>query len=142
MNNIFLAILTGVTIGVGRAINGRISTAIGPFSASYWNHFIGFIFLAIVLIMTEKFKLNTIEKIPLYAYSSGFFGAGFVALNSYVFSRLGATKTVLLVVSGQMVSSVLMECKSGHALATFLQILGVAIIIFGVYLSNSYKTSI
>ncbi|KAB8029036.1 hypothetical protein GCL57_10870 [Fluviispira multicolorata] len=67
-----------------------------------------------------------------------FFGALFVAINNFVFPRIGATKTVILVISGQMISSVILGYKVGELFVILAQIFGVAIILFGVYLSKNF----
>jgi len=137
---ILLAILNGAVIGISRAINGRLSLAIGPFKASFWNHIIGFLFLASMLIVTGRFSFDVTTDIPIFTYLAGFFGALFVAVNSYVLPRVGATKAVLLVISGQMICSVLIDYKSGNILSILAQFFGVAIILLGVYLAKSSRS--
>ncbi|MFA6060548.1 MAG: DMT family transporter [Taibaiella sp.] len=134
---IFLAILTGIVIGTSRAINARLSVATGPFKASFWNHIVGFIFITFVILIVGEVTFDTTTDVPIFTYLAGFFGALFVAVNSYVFTRIGAIKTVLLVISGQMISSVLLDYQKGTILSTGAQFFGVAIILAGVYLSKS-----
>lgn len=134
---IILAILYGFSIGASRAINSRLSISIGPFKASFWNHIIGFLFLAFVLVLSNGWKFNQIQNIPTYTFISGFFGAFLVAVNSYVFSKLGAIKSTLLVISGQMISSVLLNYKSVSKLSLLSQLIGIGIILVGIYLAKS-----
>jgi transporter family-2 protein len=136
---IFLAILNGVLIGISRSINGRLSIHLDPFRASYWNHLGGFIFLSMIagiLLFKDSSQFEITSDIPLYTYLGGFFGTLFVAVNSYVFPRLGAFKTVLLVISGQMISSLVLDYKSGMLISTIGQFVGVAIILFGIFWSK------
>ncbi|MGH9897783.1 MAG: DMT family transporter [Pyrinomonadaceae bacterium] len=134
---ILLAMLNGVVIGVSRAINGRLSIEIGPFKASFWNHLVGFLFLTTVLIGMGSLTFSIPSCAPAFTYLGGFFGALFVAVNSYVLPRIGAIKTVLLVISGQIVTGVLIDYQRGAAVSTLAQFLGVAIIILGVYLART-----
>ena len=140
---IFIAVFNGLIVGTSRAINSRLSLDVGVFKASFWNHLVGFVFLASVLILNGGFGFDLIDNdIPIFTYLGGFFGALFVAVNSYVFSRIGAIKTVLLVISGQMICSVLIDYKRGDLLSTLGQFLGVAIILVGVYLAKSTNPSL
>ena len=139
---IFLALFNGMIIGINRAINGRLSMDIGPFKASFWNHLIGFVFLTLILLILNGMNIsklaqwNTITTIPSFAFLGGFFGAFFVAVNSYVFSKIGAMKAALLVISGQMISSVLIDYKSGATLFILAQLFGVSLILLGLYFSK------
>lgn len=132
---IFIAIANGAVIGTSRAMNGRLSMQVGAFKASFWNHFVGFVFLAIILIVTGGFRFDLLHDIPVFSYLAGVCGALFVAVNSYVFARLGATKTILLVICGQMIFSVLIDYKSGSLGSILMQLLGVMIILPGMYLA-------
>jgi transporter family-2 protein len=139
---ILIAFVNGLVVGTSRAINGQLSTGIGPFRASLWNHVVGFLFLTVALIviggMTFDFPLTP----PLSAYLGGLFGAFFVAVNSYVFPRLGAMNASLLVISGQMISAVLIDFADHGVAPSSMRWLGVAIILFGMSLtrvSNSVR---
>lgn len=139
---ICIAVFNGLIVGTSRAINSRLSIDVGVFKASFWNHLVGFVFLASVLLIKGGFGFDIVDNnIPMFTYLGGFFGALFVAVNSYVFARIGAIKTVLLVISGQMICSVLIDYKSGDLFSTLGQLLGVAIILVGVYLAKSTNPS-
>jgi transporter family-2 protein len=138
---ILLAFLNGMVIGTSRAINGRLSTEAGAFTASLWNHIVGFLFLTLVLFVLGEWKFDVAPAAPLAAYLGGFFGAFFVAVNSYVFPRLGAMNAVLLVISGQMISAVLIDYRKQNVAPTVAQWLGVAVILLGVYLTRVSSSS-
>jgi transporter family-2 protein len=61
----------------------------------------------------------------------------FVATNSYVLPRIGAVKTVLLVISGQMIAGVMIDYQGGVSGGALAQFFGAAIIIVGMYLAGS-----
>lgn len=132
----FLALFNGAIIGTSRTINGQLSTRIGPFKASLWNHVIGFLFLTAVLLAMEEWQFGSNATAPFSAYLGGFFGALFVAVNSYVFPRLGAMSATILVIGGQMISAVVMDWHNHHAAPGPLRCLGVAILLLGIYLSK------
>jgi len=73
-------------------------------------------------------------------YLGGVLGTFFVAINSYVIPRLGVTKTALLVISGQMLVAVVISNHSSSVVSLFIQLLGVALILLGVYWGQKKRT--
>lgn len=136
---VFIAILNGIVIGTSRSINGKLSFYVGPLKASLWNHVGGFIFLSILIYFIDSFKYLFNTNIPAIYLLGGVFGAFFVTLNSYVFTKIGAVKTALLVISGQMISSVLIDFNFKSSTSIVAQILGIILIITGIYLSKLDK---
>lgn len=133
---ILLALANGVVIGTSRAINGRLSVEIGSFRASLWNHLVGCLFLTAILVILGEWQFSASSEAPFSAYLGGFFGALFVAVNSYVFPRLGAMNASLLVISGQMISAVLIDYQNEGVSPSGLRLLGVLILLLGMYLSR------
>jgi transporter family-2 protein len=133
---VLLAVLNGAVIGTSRAINGQFSMERGPFKASLWNHIVGCVFLTLVLAVNGEWNFGAAMQAPASAYLGGFFGALFVAVNSHVFPRLGAMNAVLLVISGQMISAVLLDYHNRNAAPTVARCLGVVIVLVGVYLTR------
>lgn len=131
-----LALLNGMFIGTSRAINGQLSTRLGPFKASLWNHVVGFLFLTLVLFAMSGSRIGGPVAAPLSAYLGGFFGAFFVAVNSYVFPRLGAMNAVLLVIGGQMITAVLMDYQNQGVPPTATRCIGVVIVLLGVHMTR------
>ena len=138
---ILLAILNGAVIGTSRALNGQLSTLRGPFRASLWNHVVGFAFLTLVLAVLGEWRFGHIGELSASAYLGGIFGACFVAVNSYVFPRIGAMNAVLLVISGQMISAVLLDWHHQNVAPTVTRCLGVVIVLLGVYLTRLSTSS-
>jgi transporter family-2 protein len=135
--HILLALLNGMVVGTSRAINGRLSIEIGAFRASVWNHVIGFVFLTLLLVVIRGWQFEAAAQLPWFVFLGGLFGALFVAVNSYVFPRIGAMNSSVLVISGQMLSAVLIDAKSRGVRPTWAQTLGVVIILVGTYLSKT-----
>jgi transporter family-2 protein len=132
-----LAFVNGMVIGTIRAINGGLSTKVGALRASLCNHVVGFALLTMVLLAVGGWKFHVTPPPSSPAYLGGFFGALFVAVNSFVFPRLGATNAALMVISGQMISAVVIEAGVANEAPTFLRCLGVAIVLLGVYLTRA-----
>jgi bacterial/archaeal transporter family-2 protein len=141
MAYVLLAVLNGVVIGTSRAINGQLSTVRGAFRASLWNHVVGFVFLTLVLLVLGEWKFASAAAAPPAAYLGGLVGALFVAVNSHVFPRLGAMNAVLLVISGQMISAVVLDYWSRGAAPTMARCAGVVLVLVGVYLTRLSTSS-
>ena len=127
-----LALFNGVLIGTSRTINGRLSTRKGAFRASVWNHVVGFVFLSAVLLVLRTWP--DVTDTPIAAYAGGVFGALFVAVNSHVFPRLGAMSASVLVISGQVLSAVVIDCVQQRALPAPIRLAGVALVLLGLTL--------
>ena len=124
MTMLLLALLNGVCIGLARVLNGRLSISRGAFPASFVNHFIGFIFLSFILWLV--FDGPSFDaSIPTHAYLGGLIGALYVAVNSFVLHRVGATTSVLCVLSGQMLASLLIDLGLLNSELSLMQITGV-----------------
>jgi bacterial/archaeal transporter family-2 protein len=133
---ILLAFVNGVFISTSRAVNGQLSTEVGAFRASLWNHIVGFLFLTTVLAALSGWKFGVTPAPPLPAYLGGLFGAFFVAVSSHVFPRLGALNAGILVISGQMISAVLIDALHQRSAPSLSRDLGVIIVLLGVSLSR------
>ncbi|MFC4116373.1 DMT family transporter [Nonomuraea zeae] len=129
---ILLALLNGVLIGTSRAINGQLGTRTGAFRASVWNHAVGFAFLTAVMLVMGVWP--QITDVPAAAYAGGVFGALFVAVNSHVFPRLGAMNASVLVISGQVLSAVVIDCVRQGTVPAPVRLAGVALVLLGLSL--------
>ncbi|TYB57641.1 DMT family transporter [Nonomuraea sp. PA05] len=129
---VILALVNGVLIGASRTINGQLSTRAGAFRASVWNHVVGFVFLSAVLLVLRVWP--DLTDVPVAAYAGGVIGALFVAVNSYVFPRLGAMSASVLVISGQVLSAVVIDCVQQRTLPAPIRIAGVALVLLGLSL--------
>jgi transporter family-2 protein len=140
---ILLALINGLFIGLSRSLNGQLSLSKGAFNASFYNHLVGFLLLSLILIgfgLDLKSMSSGWASGTWYLYLGGLIGALYVALNSYVLNKMGATKAALLVISGQMITGVLLDYffnrMPGNLLPYMMQALGVVFIILGIVYSQ------
>jgi transporter family-2 protein len=133
---VILAFLNGAFVGISRTINGNLSAKTGSFYASFWNHIVGFIFLTVLLLVTGEWHFNAMRGITFVAYTGGLLGALFVAINSFVLPRVGAMNAALLIIGGQMVSAVILDCLRRGIPPSLFQLFGVLCIVLGVYLQR------
>ena len=73
---------------------------------------------------------------PWTAWFGGPLGVVFVALGSYLVARIGAAMTAILVIAGQMVSGVALDALMGANGVTWPRVLGVALILAGIWLAQ------
>lgn len=134
---IILALLNGVCIALSRILNGQLCQTKSAFSASTVNHFVGFGFLS-VLIMIFTIPVDSLPPQPIL-YTGGIIGALYVAINSYIMTRLGSTDAMIMVIAGQMLFGVLMEFFTDDLRNLPLQLSGVGLIIVGIWLKGNVE---
>lgn len=140
VGDIFLALFNGSLVSTARSVNGQLSGETDAFRASFWNHFVGVLLLTVILAVVGGWRVD-FGAPPLYAYLGGLIGAGYVAINSYVFTRLGAMYAALLVIAGQMFAAVVIDYINQGVPPSAARWLGVALVIFGVYLSRAAEAA-
>ncbi|KKD00272.1 DMT family transporter [Photobacterium halotolerans] len=143
---IFLAVLNGVCISLSRILNGRLSLSRTAMISSYCNHLIGFIFLSLLVLVVHGGSFSLRQNAPLSAYAGGVIGVLFVAVNSLVLPKIGAMRTSLLVISGQMLVGVLLSLillllKGQTLLAMIWPIAGMILILLGVSLNQQRQVT-
>lgn len=138
MTMILLALLNGVLIGLARTLNGRLGASRGAFAASLANHFFGFALLT--LILWFLFDTPSVDStVPAYVYLGGVIGALYVAVNSFVLHKIGAVTSILCVLSGQMMASLLIDVFFLDSNISSSQFVGVLMIVTGMYITLSKK---
>ncbi|MBW5811492.1 DMT family transporter [Yersinia kristensenii] len=133
---IVLALCNGIFVSLSRTINGRLGMDTNIFYASFWNHLVGFLFLTLILVGMGGLSGGFQQSAPFIAYLGGAMGALFVAINSYVLARIGSTQSALLVISGQMLTGVVIDQFMQLNSSLVMQLSGVILIIAGVWLSK------
>ncbi|EEP92712.1 DMT family transporter [Yersinia kristensenii] len=133
---IVLALCNGVFVSLSRTINGRLGMDTNIFYASFWNHLVGFLFLTLILVVMGGLSGGFQQSAPFIAYLGGAMGALFVAINSYVLARIGSTQSALLVISGQMLTGVVIDQFMQLNSSLVMQLSGAILIIAGVWLSK------
>lgn len=131
-----LAAANGILIGTSRALNGRLSAGLGAFKASLSNQLVGFLFISILLLATTGLKNPITSEPPLAVYSAGVLGALFVAVSSSVFQRLGAMKSALFIICGQMLGGIALDYINHKNASLVAQFAGLSLILVGIYLGK------
>ncbi|WP_314091363.1 DMT family transporter [Shinella sp. M31] len=133
---IVIAGAAGLLVGLSRQLNGRLSLSTSPLTASFWNHFVGFIALTLLGLALGGLWPAGATEAPWYAYLGGPIGVVFVALSSWLVARIGAVNTALLIIGGQMVCGLAIDLLQSGRLSLWLSSLGVVLIMAGMVVAQ------
>ncbi|UHS61792.1 DMT family transporter [Agrobacterium vaccinii] len=136
---IAMAIAGGVFVSLSRQINGRLSLSNSPLIASFWNHIVGFVVLTVLGLGLGGLVPAGAADAPWYAFIGGPIGVVFIASGSWLIPRIGAINTALLVISGQMVSGVVLDLFSDQPPKLWASLLGILLILAGMALTQRRK---
>ena len=108
MSQLLLLLFGGIFLGLMASMNGQLTAYLSIFEISLIVHIIGAIILLgyIKLIKKEKMQL---KGAPAYVYFVGFLGVALVASSSVCAGNIGATLTMAVSVTGQLVVSALID---------------------------------
>ena len=128
-----IAFLGGASVSLSRQINGRLSLSTSALHSSWWNHAVGLALLTLIALVTGGLWPQAPGDIPPWAWLGGTVGVVFIALSSWLVTRIGAAQTALLIIAGQMVSGVVLDLILGAPGSPLARIGGVALILAGIW---------
>lgn len=134
-----LAIFAGVLVGLSRQINGRLALSTSAMESSFWNHIVGLAFVTLIALIAGGLFAGDPLQAPWSAYLGGPVGVIFIAAGSWLIARLGAVQTAVLIIAGQMISSVALDLAMGTAGAPWARSLAIALILIGVWILQTGK---
>jgi bacterial/archaeal transporter family-2 protein len=141
---IFLALLSGALLPVQAGLNTRLGKVIdSPLYAALISFLVGTIALvAYILITRQSFTWSSLAAVPAHLWTGGLIGAFFVAAIIFIFPQLGPGLSFGLIVTGQMVVSIILEHKNilvaqPHPV-NLMKLCGVALVIIGVIIIRKY----
>lgn len=138
---VIFAFVIGLLIILSRQVNGRLALSTTPMISSFWNHFVGLVFMTVLGLAMGDLIPPNIGEIPLWIYLGGALGVVFVASGSWLITRIGAVNTTLLVISGQMVSGVVLDFARGVPIQLWACVLGIILIFAGMALTQRKSDS-
>lgn len=131
-----LAILAGVLVSLSRQINGRLALSTSAMESSFWNHIVGLAFITVVALLVGGLFAGEPQNAPWWAYLGGTVGVVFIAAGSWLIARIGAAQTALLIIAGQMVFGVLLDVAMGAPGNIWARVVGVGLILAGMWVSH------
>lgn len=134
-----LAIIAGVLVSLSRQINGRLALSTSAMESSFWNHFVGLVFITVVALVLGGLFAGEPLASPWWAYLGGTVGVVFIAAGSWLITRIGAAQTALLIIAGQMISGVVLDMIMGAPGNLWARALGVGLILAGMWVAQGGK---
>lgn len=116
----FLSILGGASVVLGRMINAKLSVKIGTLQSTLINYIVGLSFTVIIFFITgDTFKigLDGITTIPFWAYLGGLMGVIIIMTSNYITPRISAFYLTLLVFIGQLFLGTILDYFIFHELS-------------------------
>ncbi|HEY3679802.1 MAG TPA: DMT family transporter [Bradyrhizobium sp.] len=136
-----LAVLAGISIVIQQALNANLRIALGSAAWSgFMSYFLGLVCMVILAIVLRDPvpSVAAATRLPWWAWSGGLFGAIFIGIGIFLVPQLGAATFLALLITGQMLSSVLFDHFGLFGLAQrsidVPRAIGVALLIGGVML--------
>lgn len=137
---IIIALLGGAALGMNRAFLGRLGATLGAPAASVINHIGGAIFIFIILLVSgSALNLDQMISAPKYAYIGGLVGALFVALVSWLIPKAGVMRTTILIISGQILLSTIIDFFNDKIRSISMAGIGLTLILSGVIIGEYRK---
>jgi len=141
----FAALLAGSMLPLQAGVNAQLARAGGN---ALWASGISFLVGTLTLLMVYSSlrltwpSFHELKEAPLWAWSGGLMGAFFVTCMAFFAPRLGATTLLALVISGQILASLLLDHFGAigfnvHEINLW-RILGVILIAAGVLLVRKF----
>ena len=136
---IILAIGAGLLVGLSRQLNGRLALSTNAWEASFWNHTVGLVFISLIALAIGGLFDGTPFDAPWWGYLGGLFGVLFIAAGSWAINKIGAAQTAMLIIAGQMISGALVDIVMGTPGQLWARILGVVLILGGMWVTQIAK---
>lgn len=139
-----LVVVAGALLPIQAGFNTRVGKTIdSPIWASLLSFAIGTIALLIyALISKTNLQLSTLKYIPAHYWTAGLLGAGYVTIVLLAFPKLGAALTFGLIVTGQLMMSVLLDhfavLVPAQQQINVYRIAGLALIVAGVVIIRKF----
>ena len=101
-------LLSGVSIAVMVAVNGRLSAGAGTFAAAVIIHAVGVVF-ALICCLLQKNKRPLWGHKPLWIYTGGAIGIFTTIFNCFAVGRISMTSIMALSLLGQTVTAMIVD---------------------------------
>jgi len=141
---IIVALLAGSFLPIQAGLNARLGKAIeSPIQASLVSFIVGGLaLLSYILIARQQVSLVGLKSAPVYLYVGGVLGAFTITGIVLAFPKIGPAMTFGLVVTGQMVISVLLDqfnilVSQQQSINTW-KVFGIALIVTGVIVIRKF----
>jgi len=136
-----LALVAGASVVIQQVLNANLRSEL---NSAVWSgfisYFVGVMCMAgLAMMLREPIpSVGAVARIPWWAWSGGLFGAIFIGLSILVAKQLGAAALIALLVTGQMIASIIIDQFGWLGLPQkpidLARLIGVGLLIGGVLL--------
>ena len=136
-----LALVAGISVVIQQVLNANLRVEL---NSAVWSGFMSYLvgvlcMVALAMMLREPLPAAAaIARIPWWAWSGGLFGAVFIGLSILVAHQLGAAALIALLVTGQMIASIVIDHFGWLGLTQktvdLPRLIGVGLLIGGVIL--------
>jgi bacterial/archaeal transporter family-2 protein len=136
-----LALVAGVSVVIQQALNANLRSQL---NSAVWSGFMSYFLgvlcmVALAVLLREPIpSTGIVARIPWWAWSGGLFGAIFIGISIVVAQQLGAAALIALLVTGQMIASIILDHFGWLGLTQkpidLARVIGVGLLIAGVVL--------
>jgi len=127
-----MAIIAGIFTTLEASINSQLGKQLSPSVATLHSLFVGMTFILLINLVNGKLMLysrvTTIKPIWLIG---GLFGASIIYLSSRAIPKLGISNTIILILSGQMLSGLLIDALVNHEEISVKKVAGLILFLAG-----------
>jgi transporter family-2 protein len=107
-----LALIGGVSVVIQQVLNANLRSEL---NSAVWSGFMSYVLgllcmVLLAIVLREPIPAaGVVARIPVWAWSGGLFGAIFIVLSILVAKQLGAATLIALLVTGQMIASIIID---------------------------------
>jgi bacterial/archaeal transporter family-2 protein len=136
---ILLAILAGIFTTIESSINSQLGRYVTPGIATLHSLLVGMTFILFMNLINGKIvyyaRITSIKPIWLIG---GLFGASIIYLSSSAIPQLGISNTIILVLSGQMLSGLIVDSVINNVEISVRKMIGLILFLIGaiVYIKD------
>ncbi len=141
MSKPMLALITflgGAAAAIQPSVNARLARHIGVIESASVSFLVGTLALVVVAYALSPGDYRGLQNTQWWQLTGGFLGAFFVAVTTFVVPRIGATATMALIISAQLIMGMILDHFGMFGLRgaaiDLRRIIGAAVLGLGVYL--------
>ena len=138
---VILAFVAGGLVGVSRQLNGRLAVSTSALFASFCNHLVGFGLLSVLGLAIGGLLRDGAFSGPWHIYFGGPVGVVFVALSSWIIGQIGATRSTMLIIAGQVLGGVALDWVLTGKPVSLAALCGIFLIVAGVIVAQRQRLS-
>ena len=141
---IVAVVLGGAAASLQASTNAKLANAVGsPVNAALVSFAVGTAVLAVVaFLMQARPDFATVRSAPWYLWIGGLYGAAFVVAATWGVPRLGVATTIILMVAGQLLLSLVLDHIGFMGMPkqpiSWGRVGGVALVIAGVVMVRKF----